>query len=193
MTSPFQNIYNIRRVAGTDSKPCSICYKPTTVYLVTACQKDFFPVCPGHLTDRGFATPIVKSPPPAPSAEELEIKRKEALEKEIELVKKEYEEKQKRKKEKEKEKKEKSKEEKHKKDEETQNKEAKREEVKQGVDKNDTLSEVKKEEDPKVFALHRNFFDIRLQRLRQQQAAKRTRDLLKTPGAFPAVPKGPIG
>ncbi|KAF8422096.1 VPS4-associated protein 1 [Tirmania nivea] len=187
MASPFQNIYNIRTVAGTDSKPCSICYKPTTVYLVTACQKDFFPVCPGHLTDRGFATAIVKTPTPAPSAEELKNKQKEALEKEIELVKKEYEEKQKRKKEKEK-----SKEDKDKKDEVNQGKDAK-EEAKQVVDKVDAPSEVKKEEGPKVFALHRDFYNMRLQRLRQQQAAKRTRDLLKTPRAFPAVPKGPIG
>ncbi|KAF8458953.1 VPS4-associated protein 1 [Terfezia claveryi] len=173
MTSPFQNIYNIRRVAGTDSKPCS---------WLTYSAQDFFPVCPGHLTDRGFATPIVKTPPPAPSAEELEKKRKEALEKEIELVLKEKGKE-----------KEESKEDKYKKDEENQNKDTKKEEVKQAVDKNDALPEVKKDEDPKVFALHRNIYNIRLQRLRQQQAAKRTRDLLKTPGAFPAVPKGPIG
>ncbi|KAF8474901.1 VPS4-associated protein 1 [Kalaharituber pfeilii] len=193
MAAPFQNIYCVRRVAEIDSKPCSICYKPTTVYLVTACQKDFFPVCQGHLVDKGFASPIAKSPLPPPSVEELERKRKEALEKEIELVKKEYEEKQKRKKEREKQiEKEKANNE--------QNTTGSKDKSKElGKESDSKVSEqavppdIKQDDAPKTYALHRDFYNMRLQRLRQQQAARKTRELLKTPGVFPAVPKGPIG
>lgn len=111
---------------------------------LTLAGQDFFPVCQGHLTDRGFASPVVKTPPPTPSEEEIERKRKEALEKEIELVKKEYEEKLKRKKEKEKEKSVNEKEDKDDKD-----------KGKEGEGAKQTLPEVKKNEEPRAFALHR--------------------------------------
>ncbi|KAL8970681.1 MAG: hypothetical protein Q9183_001400, partial [Haloplaca sp. 2 TL-2023] len=48
---------------------------------------DHFYVCPGHLKDRGFCTPVVDE------AEAAAKKRKEELDREIELIKKEYEEK----------------------------------------------------------------------------------------------------
>lgn len=62
-------------------------------------MKDFFYICPVHLKDRNFCSPIVDS-------EKEEAKKKdEAMAREIEKVKKEYEEKQRKKnKEKEKEK-----------------------------------------------------------------------------------------
>ncbi|KAL8808072.1 MAG: hypothetical protein Q9182_000350 [Xanthomendoza sp. 2 TL-2023] len=50
-------------------------------------MKDHFYICPGHLKDRGFCTPIV---------DEVEVaakKKKEDLDREIELVKAEYAEK----------------------------------------------------------------------------------------------------
>lgn len=56
--------------------------------------KDFFYICPSHLKDRGFCSPIVDA------GEEAKKKRDEELAREIENVKREYEEKQKRKKEK---------------------------------------------------------------------------------------------
>lgn len=60
--------------------------------------KDFFYICPAHLQDRHFCSPVVDS------AEEARKKRDEAMAREIEAVKREYEEKQSRKKGKEKEK-----------------------------------------------------------------------------------------
>lgn len=60
--------------------------------------QDFFYVCPSHLKDKHFCSPIV-------DAEDQAAKKKqEAMAQEIEKVKKEYEEKQQRKKQKEKEK-----------------------------------------------------------------------------------------
>jgi Mg-chelatase subunit ChlI len=62
-------------------------------------SQDYFYVCPVHLKDRHFCSPIVDA------EEETAKKKAEAMAREIEKVKKEYEEKQQRKKEKEKEKK----------------------------------------------------------------------------------------
>ena len=54
--------------------------------------QDFFYVCPGHLKDRGFCTPVIDEG-------EAEAKRKkEAMDREIELIKQEYEDKMKKKK-----------------------------------------------------------------------------------------------
>ncbi|KAL8874254.1 MAG: hypothetical protein Q9174_000374 [Haloplaca sp. 1 TL-2023] len=87
MSTPLQNVWHLRRVAEASAKPCDICYKPTTSVLITPDQKDHFYVCPGHLKDRGFCTPVVDE------AEAAAKKRKEELDREIELIKKEYEEK----------------------------------------------------------------------------------------------------
>lgn len=57
-------------------------------------EKDFFYVCPGHLKDNKFCTPIVD-----PAA--VAARRKAEMDREVERVKREYEEKQRRKKEKE--------------------------------------------------------------------------------------------
>lgn len=59
--------------------------------------KDFFYICPMHLKDRNFCSPIVDT------AGQEAKKKQESMAAEIEKVKKEYEEKQKKKKEKEKE------------------------------------------------------------------------------------------
>ena len=58
--------------------------------------KDFFYICPGHLKDHSFATPIVDE------AQLSAKKRKKEMEREIEKVKAEYEAKVKKKKEKDK-------------------------------------------------------------------------------------------
>lgn len=65
--------------------------------------KDFFYICPIHLKDRRFCSPIVDS------EKEAAKKKEEALAREIERVKQEYEEKQRKKKEKEEKEKEKEK------------------------------------------------------------------------------------
>ncbi|KAL9121965.1 MAG: hypothetical protein Q9187_001477 [Circinaria calcarea] len=81
------NVWYLRAVADTSSKPCYICYKPTTGVLITPDNKDHFYICRGHLKDRGFCSAIVDE------AETAAKKKKEEMDREIELVKREYEEK----------------------------------------------------------------------------------------------------
>ena len=57
--------------------------------------QDFFYVCPGHLKDRGFCSPIIDEAAVA-------AKKKKEMEAEVERLKEEFEEKMKKKKEKEK-------------------------------------------------------------------------------------------
>lgn len=57
-TAPFPNTYACRLVAASNSKACSICYKPTATVLVSQNNVDFLYVCESHLKDRGFAEPI---------------------------------------------------------------------------------------------------------------------------------------
>ncbi|OKO95701.1 UPF0589 protein C32H8.01c [Penicillium subrubescens] len=90
------NVYHLRRVADTSARACLICYKPSTSVMITPDNKDFFYVCPAHLQDRHFCSPIVDA-----EGEAARLKEQQMAE-EIEKVKKEYEEKQKRKKEREK-------------------------------------------------------------------------------------------
>lgn len=40
--------------------------------------------------------------------------------------------------------------------------------------------------------LYRTFYQMRLDRLRQAEMAKKNRERLQVPGAFPAVPKGDL-
>ncbi|CAF9920885.1 MAG: hypothetical protein ALECFALPRED_001655 [Alectoria fallacina] len=91
-TMALVNVWHLRRVAEASAKPCDICYKPNTSVLITPDNKDYFYVCPGHLKDRGFCTPIIDE------AEVAAKKKKEEMDREIELVKKEYEDKIKKKK-----------------------------------------------------------------------------------------------
>ncbi|KAL8899067.1 MAG: hypothetical protein Q9207_006384 [Kuettlingeria erythrocarpa] len=86
MAAQLQNVWHLRKVADASAKPCDICYKPTTSVLITPDQKDHFYICPGHLKDKGFCTPLVDE------AEVAARKKKEELDREIELIKKEYEE-----------------------------------------------------------------------------------------------------
>ncbi|EIN10374.1 DUF1742-domain-containing protein [Punctularia strigosozonata HHB-11173 SS5] len=52
----FTNCY-YKRTAGT-SKPCYVCYRPTTTVLSTANTVDWVYTCDGHLKDPGFASPL---------------------------------------------------------------------------------------------------------------------------------------
>ncbi|KAK6347655.1 hypothetical protein TWF718_005494 [Orbilia javanica] len=180
MALPFQNVYIHRKVAEASSKPCMICFRPSTSVLITSCQKDFFYICPSHLSDRGFATAIVDE------AAEAEKRKKEEMDKELEKLKQEFEEKQKRKEEK---------------------KSKDKDDDKKGKDKakvkEEEADKLKVEEEEKAkteqaveapsfseYNLHRDFFNIRQQKYREKQIAKRNMERLKNPFTFPAVPKG---
>lgn len=174
----FPNIYTHRKVADTASKACEICYKPSTSVLITPENKDFFYVCPGHLKDKGFCSPIIDEAA-------LAAKKKREMEAEVERVKQEFEEKQRKKKEKEKEKDtekdaEKGKD-KDKKDTEKDNKTEKK--------KLDEASSPVPEEEPRVFALKKAFYQQRIDKKRNAEIARRNRERLQNPNLFPQVPK----
>ncbi|KAL7270653.1 hypothetical protein RUND412_006632 [Rhizina undulata] len=188
---PFENLYHKRLVAEAAAQACYICYKATSVVLVTPDKKDFFYACAGHLLDRKFATPVTEQS--LSTAEEREKRQKAELEKEIEKLKKEYEEKQLRKKEKQKEKeKEKDKEkdsDKDKKDED----EAISSKKKEIDEKEKELAEKKPaevEEESRIFVLQKEFYNMRLNKIWRQEMARKNLERLKTPGLFPEVPKG---
>ncbi|EEA27885.1 hypothetical protein TMatcc_003814 [Talaromyces marneffei ATCC 18224] len=192
----LQNVWHLRRVADTASKACMVCYKPSTSVLITPDNKDFFYICPAHLKDRGFCSPIVDS------EQEAKKKKDEELAQEIEKVKQEYEEKQKRKKEKDKEKdkekngkdddKDKEKKKKKKKDSE-EDEDAEKE-------KNEKINDLRKaaetkqtdDDSPRIFELHKNFYQMRINRLRNIEMAKRNAERLRNPASFPSVPKGDL-
>ncbi|KAF2142444.1 uncharacterized protein K452DRAFT_226863 [Aplosporella prunicola CBS 121167] len=180
----LQNLWHLRRVAEANAKACWICFKPSSSVLITPDSKDFFYICPGHLKDRGFCHPDEAE------AEALAAKKKkDELDREIEKVKQEYEQKQKLKKEKRKEKeKEKEKDKDAKKEEEEEDKKDQKEQE----DKIQALSkgEAKADEGPRVFVLHKNFYQMRIKRIRDAEAAKRNRERLSNPNTFPSVPTG---
>ncbi|OTA81330.1 hypothetical protein M434DRAFT_85598 [Hypoxylon sp. CO27-5] len=176
----FPNIWHHRRVAETSAKACEVCYKPSSSVLITPENKDFFYVCPSHLKDRSFCTPIIDQ-------EAVAAKKKREMEEELERAKKEYEEKQRKKKEKES---------KSSKDSEKANddkeKDSKKTEKKDEPEldaKTDDKTPPKTEEEPRVFALQRAFYQQRLDKKRQIEMAKRNRERLSNPNFFPSVPK----
>ncbi|CAN9201961.1 unnamed protein product [Alternaria alternata] len=165
----MENLWHLRRVADNAAKACWICYKPSTSVLITPSNKDFFYICPGHLSDKGFCQPE------ADEAKRIaDQKKQDELDREIEAVKKEYEEKQKLKREKRKGKdKDKDKE----KEKETKGKE-------EEEDKQD-----EKAKDDKACSIW-NFYQMRLDKLRNAEIAKRNRERLNNPANFPSVPSG---
>ncbi|WYZ43365.1 hypothetical protein EsH8_VI_001064 [Colletotrichum jinshuiense] len=185
----FTNVYTHRKVAATAAKGCDVCYRATSSVLVAPENKDFFYVCPSHLKDKNFCSPIIDK-------EAAEAKKKKELEEEVERVKKEYEEKQKKKKEKEKEEKDKAagKDKEKGKDDKKTGEEKKDNDSKE-ADKDDgaTTPTPSTEEEPRVFALHKNFYAMRLEKKRQMEIAKRNRERLQQPNLFPSVPKGAPG
>ncbi|KAK7438148.1 hypothetical protein Landi51_11801 [Colletotrichum acutatum] len=127
----FSNIYTHRKVAETAAKGCDVCYRATSSVLVAPENKDFFYVCPSHLKDKNFCSPIIDK-------EAVEAKKKKALEDEVARVKKEYEDKQKKKK--------KEKEEKEKENDKDKEKEKEK-------DKDDKKTEDEKEDSSKASSL----------------------------------------
>ncbi|KAK4867482.1 hypothetical protein LT330_000992 [Penicillium expansum] len=186
------NVYHVRRVADTSAKACLICYKPSTSVMITPDNKDFFYVCPAHLQDKHFCSPIVDTEGQAKRLKE------EEMAKEIEKVKKEYEEKQRRKKEREKASSKDNKEEKDKGKDETKNKDASESNANDEKDRDDKIAsiqkgsgtETKSDDSPRIFSLHKNFYQMRIDRLRNIEMAKRNQERLRQPSLFPSVPSG---
>ncbi|ROV89871.1 hypothetical protein VPNG_10251 [Cytospora leucostoma] len=173
----FPNVYTHRKVAEAAAKGCDLCYRPSTSVLVTAEKQDFFYVCPSHLKDRWFCSPIIDQAA-------IDAKKKQELEAEVDRVKKEYEERQRKKKEKEES--EKSKDE----DKDAEKKKDDGKKADESKDKKTDEAKPEEEEEPRIFALHRTFFQKRLEKKRQAEMAKRNRERLQNPGFFPSVPKG---
>ncbi|KAM0425601.1 hypothetical protein ACHAPT_009132 [Fusarium lateritium] len=200
MTTPFPNLYTHRKVADTAAKACDICYKSSTSVLITPDKKDFFFVCPVHLKDRYFCTPKVDE-----DAEKA--KREKELEEEKERVKKEYEERQRKKKDKEKEKEDKDKkkgkdEDKDKDKDKDEKEKGKDDETKVGfpwtlarylhqtdhVQDKEENNPTPEPEEPRVFELKSSFYQQRLMKKRQAEAARIQRERVSKPGYFPSVP-----
>ncbi|KAK0514481.1 hypothetical protein JMJ35_003098 [Cladonia borealis] len=186
------NVWHLRKVAESSSKACDICYKPTTSVLITPDNKDFFYVCPGHLKERSFCTPVIDE------AEAEAKKRKEAMDREIELIKQEYEDKIMKKKSKSKEKnakdedkgKEKAKDEEGKDDDDEKAKKEKDDKIKALTNKEASSAT---DDIPRIYALQKVFYQKRLDRKRNAEIAKRNQERLRNPTLFPSVPTGNPG
>jgi hypothetical protein len=181
-----KNLYHRRLVAESSAKACWICYKPTPTVLTTPDNDDFFYICPGHLVDSKFAI--------AKDAEDLaKKKRDEEIEKEIEKLKKEFQEKMKKKldrrrqKEHEKDGK-KTVDEKSDEADEDKKLEKEQEEKLKALESKKEPEKIKVE-GPRIFELQKHFYQMRLQRKRDAQVAKRNQERLRNPNAFPTVPK----
>ncbi|KAL6707947.1 hypothetical protein ACN47E_003621 [Coniothyrium glycines] len=188
MAVALENTWHLRQVADNASKACWICYKPTTRVLITPNNKDFFYICAGHLTDRGFCQPDADE-----AAAVAAQKKKEELDREIEAVKKEYEEKQRLKREKRKGK-DKEKDKEKEKDAKSKDEEEDKQDEKAKDDKIKELSRTKDaaqtELGPRIFHLNKNFHQMRLDKIRNAEIAKRNFERLKNPANFPSVPSG---
>ncbi|KAH8821213.1 VPS4-associated protein 1 [Xylogone sp. PMI_703] len=179
----FTNVYTHRKVAENAAKACEICYKPSTSVLVSSDNKDFFYVCAVHLKDRKFCSPIIDEAAVA-------AKKKKEMEAEVERVKKEYEERQKKKEKEKEEEKEKEKEkDKDKKDKKDEKDEKKSDEKKKSPSEEPSTPE----EEPRVFALQNAFYQMRVNKKRSAEAARRNRERFQDPNLFPQAPTGDIG
>jgi len=193
---------------GTSKSPSpTIHFRSLTVLLQVSLY-----TCKSHLKDKGFCTPVIDE------AEAAAKKKKEEMDKEIELIKKEYEAKMKKQKKKEKKSKDK-KEDENKDAEEKKAKEEKDEKVMSHVDSpvsfpmwhadQGSRLQIKEAEEkgagsgaaeddlPRVYALHRTFHQKAISMLRQQQQKRvdaenssRNRQRLADPTGFPMVPSG---
>lgn len=172
---PFPNEYNLRTVAEASSKACFVCHRSSTKVLITTDNKDFFYTCPSHLTDRGFATPIIDE------KAEAEKKKQEQLAKEKEAIIKEYEEKLKKK----------GKDEK-KKEDPAKTAEDEKDQKLKALDAKVGTSTPVADDGPRQYTLHRNFYQMRLDRRTNMERAKREQSRMKDPTFFPAAPKGDV-
>ncbi|KAL2270635.1 hypothetical protein VTJ83DRAFT_6 [Remersonia thermophila] len=180
----FPNVYTHRKVAEAKAKSCDICYKLSSSVLITPDNKDWFYICPAHLKDTGFCTPFIDQAA-------VEARKERELREEIERVKKEYEEKQKKKNEKP------DKGDKDENDEKgDKKKEGEDQKQQQARDRSDTMNDEsatspaqEAEEEPRVFELKSAFYQLRLNKKRQAEIARRNRERLQDPNYFPSVPK----
>ena len=186
------NIYHRRLVAQSSAKACWICYKPSSTVLITPANDDWFHICPGHLTDRKFAIPQDEE-------DQVKKKRDAEIEKEIEAVKKEFEERMRKKLERRKQKqyekdgkKDDKKEDKKKEDDENDESDEKAKEAKLKELEAKKEPEKAKVEGPRIFELQKSFCQMRMQKKRDLEAAKRTRERLRSPNTFPSVPTGAL-
>ncbi|KKY32639.1 hypothetical protein UCDDA912_g07403 [Diaporthe ampelina] len=179
----FPNVYTHRKVAEASSKRCEICFKPSTSVLVTPDKQDFFYVCPSHLKDRGFCSPIIDQAA-------IDAKKKQDMEAEVERVKKEYEERQRKKKEESEKSKDKDKDKDKAKDKDGDGKKADDKKADESKAEKKAEEEPPAEDEPRVFALHRTFHQNRVYQKRQAEIAKRNRERMQNPNFFPSVPKG---
>ncbi|KAI9676769.1 MAG: hypothetical protein M1829_002864 [Trizodia sp. TS-e1964] len=182
----FPNIWHLRRVGVGASKACWICFKPTSEVLITPDNKDFFYICAGHLKDPGFCSPTVDE------AAVAKKKKREEMEREIELLKRAYAEKQ-AKKEANAKQKDKDKD----KDRDKDREKVEERRAGEAISKDKTGSEpddpaALDEDAARIFALHKNFYQMRIDRLRNVEIARRNRDRLKNPTTFPSVPAGEL-
>ncbi|KAL3481611.1 VPS4-associated protein 1 [Aspergillus californicus] len=191
MATPLPNTWHLRRVADTSARSCLICHKPSSSVLITPNNKDFFYVCPIHLQDRHFCSAIVNE------EEEAAKKKAEEMAREIEKVTKEYEGKQKKKKDKKKDKEEKTdSKDKDKKESENESNKKADADTNDEKERDDKIDAIKKQstpmsdDSPRVFALHKNFYQMRIDRMRNLEAAKRNRQRLQDPSFFPSAPSG---
>lgn len=184
----MENIWYHRKVADTAAKACMICYKPSASVLITPDSKDFFYICPSHLKDRNFALPTDDE-----AKAIADRKKKEELDREIEAVKKEYDDKMKKKQQKKDKAKDKDAKDKEK-EKATDDKDEKErdDKIKALTDKADASSTSKPGTDdgPRVFQLQKHFYNMRLEKMRNAEAAKRNRERLRNPSLFPSVPTG---
>lgn len=114
------------------------------------------------------------------------------LKKETELIIEEYKERQRKKMEKRKEKKGKEKsekEEKKEKDEDDKDEKEKDEKLKALSTKEAPAAT---DDRPKIFSLQKSFYQMRIDRIRNAELARRNRERLKDPASFPAAPKGDL-
>ena len=203
----MENVWHLRRVADTASKACFICYKPSASVLITPDSKDFFYVCPSHLKDSNFCTPSA-----AEAAVLAEKKKQEELDGEIEKIKQEYELKKKKKQEKRQEKNDKDKTDSKDKDKKKADQESDAKDEKEQEEKITALTskqDAKADTEPRIFVLKkyvipldvfatpdqvslvcRIFYQMRLDKMRNAERAKRDRERLLNPTTFPSVPSG---
>jgi hypothetical protein len=184
MSFPTKNLYYRRLVAESAAKACWLDFKPTSTVLIDESGADWMYVCPGHLTDPKFATPK--------DGEDLAKKKKEEeIEKEIEALKTEFAEKMRRKLDRQHAKDGKDGKEKKKDDEEEKKKLEDEHELKVKELQKKKEPEKAKVEGPRIFELHKSFFQMRQQRKIQAAAAKRQQERMRSADFFPSVPKGP--
>lgn len=118
------------------------------------------------------------------------------MDREVQKIKDEYEEKQRRKKErrkaKEKDKgkdKEKDKEDKKDEADEDKNDEKERDEKIKSLS---NQAETKADDGPRIFTLKKNFYNMRIKRIRDAEAARRNKERLANPSLFPSAPTGDL-